>query len=87
MPLDMIRRRGHLAFRRHLDYAANPAGIASALLAEIAAQRGLGKQLGKATLIRKPTAALPPLVTGGASPGRPHARGANERKPHRRSPA
>jgi len=35
--LGAMRRRGHSAFRRHMDYASNPSGVASALLAELAA--------------------------------------------------
>ena len=40
-PLESMRRRGHAAFRRHLDYASNPAGVASALLAEVAVRKRL----------------------------------------------
>ena len=40
--LDSARRRGHRAYTKHLDYT-NPAGVASALLAEIAFSRGIGK--------------------------------------------
>lgn len=38
-PLDAMRRRGHRVFRRHMDYRANPAGVASALLLELAHSR------------------------------------------------
>ena len=39
-PLEALRRRGAAAFRRHLDYERNPAGVVSALLAEVAARLG-----------------------------------------------
>ena len=39
--LETIWRKGHAAYRRFMDYASNPAGVASALLAEVAARKHL----------------------------------------------
>jgi hypothetical protein len=40
--LEAVRRKGHAAFRRYMDYGSNPTGVASAMLAEVAARKRLG---------------------------------------------